>query len=823
MIKILLIIPFGLLLNFVATAQNLPVFPNQTISDFLNNNPSEIIYINVDREIYSTRDTIYLKAYILDLRSKIPIQKSRNIWVELISPNNKIIIKHLLQSKNGFATASIALSPNNLVNTTYTLRAYSDFQRNLSNELFYSQPIEIKKVITDNFEPIFIKPSNSEKLKKTSQINVQFLPESGHLCYNVVNNLAFHATESTGKPVRLDGYIINNTTDKKIPFRTNQSGQGKIKFNPIPNQEYSIHVYDHPNIKLELPEAYHRTNIRLLTGSDSIYSFKINRSNKHIPQSYYLAVASHGQIQFYATIGKTQTYCHFQKELFDNGINTVTLFNTAMEPIAERLVFKMANEIIDIQLETKKEYYHSKAKVHGEISTSFKQQGIATILNIEAVNTDQVFQREQYPRSLISYAYLEHEIRGEIHNPSQYFIKDSISESDKIDLLMLTQGWRSYTWNELEDSLPKPIYGKSSGITLNGTVEHLLGNSGVKNGQVSILIKDNQNHKIIKKCKTNTLGQFSLNSLYFNDSASVFIQGLNKRNRNTTEIKSISTFPISPPIELNNIQYPTPWINPNAELFNNFAYKRIMDDKLINPENYEHLIEEVLINETYDETFINADGNFRIHGSADNVLIISEQAQSHYNIWRYISSMVPSMYVRIINGEEVPIIRGVGSTKEYPPLCSINGSEVTYREIEYLNMAQIEKVEVLTSAGNTSIYGVKGANGVIAVYLKNGSKIKYDDKTGIMNTNLRGYHVSKEFYSPAYESTSDNTPDHRATLHWNPELITNDKGEASFEFYTSDDASPCIIKVEGITADGKIGMGFATVHMTGKRISNKMD
>jgi hypothetical protein len=41
-------------------------------------------------------------------------------------------------------------------------------------------------------------------------------------------------------------------------------------------------------------------------------------------------------------------------------------------------------------------------------------------------------------------------------------------------------------------------------------------------------------------------------------------------------------------------------------------------------------------------------------------------------------------------------------------------------------------------------------------------------------------------------------------MHWQPSLTTDDKGVASFGFYTADAPSAYTVVIEGITDDGKI-------------------
>lgn len=67
-------------------------------------------------------------------------------------------------------------------------------------------------------------------------------------------------------------------------------------------------------------------------------------------------------------------------------------------------------------------------------------------------------------------------------------------------------------------------------------------------------------------------------------------------------------------------------------------------------------------------------------------------------------------------------IRGISSTKDANPLYVVDG--LLQDNIDYLNPADIESIDLLRDASSTAIYGLRGANGVIAVTTKRAAKGK---------------------------------------------------------------------------------------------------
>ena len=68
-----------------------------------------------------------------------------------------------------------------------------------------------------------------------------------------------------------------------------------------------------------------------------------------------------------------------------------------------------------------------------------------------------------------------------------------------------------------------------------------------------------------------------------------------------------------------------------------------------------------------------------------------------------------------------------------------------------------------------------------------------------------GFQKPAEFYAPKYDQPNQNIkPDLRTTIHWQPNLTTNEEGKASFKFYTADTPSTYTVVIEGVTDDGKV-------------------
>lgn len=124
-----------------------------------------------------------------------------------------------------------------------------------------------------------------------------------------------------------------------------------------------------------------------------------------------------------------------------------------------------------------------------------------------------------------------------------------------------------------------------------------------------------------------------------------------------------------------------------------------------------------------DDDMVNV-GYSRIHKdnmttSVSKVKINSNDVASYSDIYDYLRGRVPGVYVGPSSMGSAPrvIIRGIGSVNSSTdPLYLVDGVEVT--DISFLNPHDVSSVEVLKD-GSASIYGVRGANGVILITTKN--------------------------------------------------------------------------------------------------------
>ncbi|HUZ59314.1 MAG TPA: TonB-dependent receptor plug domain-containing protein, partial [Hanamia sp.] len=127
--------------------------------------------------------------------------------------------------------------------------------------------------------------------------------------------------------------------------------------------------------------------------------------------------------------------------------------------------------------------------------------------------------------------------------------------------------------------------------------------------------------------------------------------------------------------------------------------------------------------------------------------------------------------------------------------------------VDEIPSSQVETIEVLRS-GSAGIYGLGSGNGVLIITTKEGGEDPEDIvSVGILPIAPMGFYKAREFYSPKYDHTNENSnqPDLRSTIYWNPEIKTGKDGNASFDYYNADGTGTYKVTIEGIDDNGNIG------------------
>lgn len=724
------------------------------------------VYLQTSKNIYETQEDLWFKGYVLDSQSFIASLGSKVLFVQLIEQEtHRVAWEEKYEIENGFVSGHLYLN-DSLKPGSYTLTAYSSASLYKGIKSFNSAArISILKSIND-------KPKTQSKASQgETDLSFTLFPEGGNMVLGLENKIAFKAVDSKGLPVDVSGKLYQDNT-AVLDFKSLHAGMGSFLFKPKLNSKYHIELSN--KTKYALPEMLTRgTVLHLLSNDENFAVFNVQRSGNAIKENVFLRVQCRG-IVYSVAIGVLEDQLTIKiplKEL-PQGIAEVTLFNENIEPIAERLLYVNTQKKLNIETVLDRSQYKKREKAILKIKvTDENNNPVVAHLGVSIV--DQLYRNKNDSRNIMSHYYLFGELNGKIYDPGYYFNKDNTNRESALDLLLLTQGWRRYVWNENNlkgDNTPSKAI-LSDSISGNLSLE----NPNKKNTAVSpkiIMVFTSDPLKGQDIFTANANGDFSITAghLKMGQGESLFIRPMTpEKPKQVIYLKDKS-------FDLINAS--------REEIGDNYPLER-------------------LVKENFDDTsktFMRLDHHQRL-----NEVVIGDKKKKVFRN-KYLGTLDSLSRLNSGNSDFVCLEGG-------PSRPILNCFMNNHHEGKTRAPKNGEKVVVLLGKNREilgSDYPHQNYYGTREIIYKNPDEDLTEEQL-LKKFNLKmikGYYARREFYEAIYDSVTikDPFPDYRNTLFWKPDLITNEQGQAVIEFYCSDINTIFSGQIEGVNATGLLGM-----------------
>jgi hypothetical protein len=159
------------------------------------------------------------------------------------------------------------------------------------------------------------------------------------------------------------------------------------------------------------------------------------------------------------------------------------------------------------------------------------------------------------------------------------------------------------------------------------------------------------------------------------------------------------------------------------------------------------------------------------------------------------------------NGKQIKVSYLDNSAElNQPPLLLVDGVPV-FDVDKFLSISpsEIDKVEIIN---NNYIIGGIVYGGIIHLFTKKKNFASLIDTKNLTFNEFNGYTKENKFREIKYTdgiALNSRKADYRNTLYWNPEVTSDENGEANISFYTSDEKGKFLITIEGVGASGETG------------------
>jgi TonB-dependent SusC/RagA subfamily outer membrane receptor len=734
--------------------------------------PQQKVYLHINKSEFTYNDIIRVKAYLLNANSHVPDSTDHTLYVQLINPSGQTVQTKIARMLEGKGECDFILL-DTVPDGVYMIKAYTNWMRNFGEEFFFSKEVYVNNPLftTKASRPAVLAERRIQK--KTSRqrmdFDVSFLPEGGQMLAETPGWVAFKAINEAGEGIHITGELKDKRNRTVLEFSSTHKGMGAFYFTPEKGNSYKavINSEEYRTKKIDLPKPIERGIAISAESTAEFIDISIRTNIVQYPPNttYYFIGHIRGTAYFTRTLDlKDTTSLSFQiaKKNLPDGIMHLTLFNYNQSPISERLVFVNNGQRNFVQISSNKQEYSKRELVKASM-TAASPEGFA----VQSDFSVSVFPYDSLnPHTgMVSYLLLSSDLKGRIEDPDYYFSKNNQDSRKALNLLMMTQGWRRFKWTDVQNARYAPLpYEKEKGLVVDGVITKFFFGIPLENAKVTLTAVDEFND--VFNTESDNKGYFRFENLIYYDTVNFQLDA--ERERGGKNLLIVLNEKPQPQI-----------VDP---IYKSDRYITRKDPKGVRTFEEEEEEEE-------------SDRFGSIHSEPRDVIIVDETMHSYSNVLQILQGRVPGVNVV---GNRV-IIRGVGTfTGSTDPLYLVDGRAVSPDYALNISPFDVERIEILKGP-EASVYGVRGGNGVIAIFTKRGSYMI----RGRLNFTMLGYARPYEFYSPKYgEGIEGPKNDTRMNLFWMPELKTDKEGKASFEFYTSDTPGSFTIRVEGISDEG---------------------
>ncbi|MEN0095512.1 MAG: Ig-like domain-containing protein [Pedobacter sp.] len=672
------------------------------------------------------------------------------------------------------------------------------------------EPISSGNIMTDISIAEKDIASASFKLKQVvNDADFQFFPEGGAFIAGIPNQVAFKALKSSGLGLDVKGVILDDQNNEVTTFNSAYAGMGSFFISPEIAKKYRAKVtFKDGSTKLfELPKVTESgIGLQVANSTPDLINLKILSNEAYYAANKdksYFVVAQNSNIVYYAaktTLKNQVIITKIPKKGFPSGILQLTLFDEKGEPISERLVFVLHPEAINLTVKTDLPAYKPRQKVKMTIDSKSAGLPIMGDFSVSVIDEQKVPVDENSETTILSSLLLTADLQGYVEKPNYYFNKTDDKKLADLDKLMLTQGYRRFAYKEiLAGKYPAVSYLPEDGMSISGTLRDRTG-MPIRKGAMRLMVTGKP---ISAETLTSNMGVFNFKNLMIPDSSQVVVSA--KYNANSANMMIMLDGSPAPGTGRN--------INIADEVLN---IDTVLSSYLANSQKqyrYLRTLKTVEVKGTAVKKPNHADHPALSGLSANPDHILNADRFTACNM--LLECLKAQATGLTFDTENFYVSRDYNQGSRKAVQVFLNGMPVTANDINNVSIAEVESVEIFLRDDLGTIDRMYGTKGVLVINTKKapvGKKISKQElldmlpKNDIVTFSPLGYAKERQFYSPKYlPNVMYPNSDLRTTIYWNPKVLTDEKGNFSFEFFNADGKGTYRAVVEGFDKNGNLG------------------
>ena len=679
---------------------------------------------------------------------------------------------------------------------------------------------------------------------KTPEFDVKFYPEGGYLLAGHKCRVAWEAMNQQLERLNVSGVLLEDgePIDSVLPIH---AGRGLITLNVKHGRRYKVRFeFDKNRFTFDLPKPLEQgVALHVSQDSDRV-TFQLRRElPKNLPLT--LKVYCRGKQLFTKPPfkGDLEAPVEVFYEDLNEGVHQVVVCDTSGNVYADRLFF--VNKSYESQAKVMvggiaNRPYRPLEKIRLNLIATdpkghpLKNQTFSVSVRDEA-QLDPTFTTGNIMTNLL----LESDLKGFVENPDYYFEADDEKHRQALDVLMLVQGWRRYDWKSIEkpetfalDYLPEQkmvIYGdayplrkelkdlfKKDKRKIQISCSLLNLNNDLKEGDTYLfkgaVEADSTGHfqiayepfygNVRLSLRANYVDKIEKKDEYLQSHDSkIFVR---KQYFYPQSLKAYDWYETHQPETTKNKQltwedyqadiYATKWIPQVNIKSKRRPHAKLQKDKPVAQLNYQDFV-----NDLWDQGFYNP---YYLLNYKEFVFRDSFACSNLVKLDAYVRHMYkPSVnnhesHHFSINWNKNDFWDRVMLIQYLPALDRIYVvSDAPRRPVPYEHI-HLDRVQDKSSGAITT--GIDSYINIITLP---------EEKTRLMvgrEYNFQGFTRPVEYYNPDYSKAKlPEIKDYRRTLYWNPNVTTDNSGQASIEFYNNSVCNIIDVSAEGITRYGQ--------------------
>lgn len=753
----------------------------------------EKVFVHTDRNFYLTGDHLWLKVYMVDASFNRPLDLSKVAYVEVLDDQAQAVLRAKVPLENATGHTALFL-PASLNSGNYSLRAYTHWMKNYSPDFFFHKNI----TVINPFKPLGL-----QAVTTANALDVQFFPEGGQLVDGLESRVGFRVVDQSGKGLKsFNGVVLGQRSDTVASFSPTRFGLGSLIITPEEGVEYRVVIADSTGnviARAALPRANSEGYVLSVRDTkegtlslDVTSNLSADRAGETVTLLMHSNLASirtmtSGLVAGRATfaINKTQPA---------DGITHFTLFDSDNRPLCERLYFKRPERLLDINVKADKPVVPSRSKITLNLATAANENPLPANLSVSVFRIDSLQKEEAL--NITNYLLLTGDLPGTIESPDYYF-GDAPDAAECADNLMLTHGWRKFTWEEilgngsraasvapeyrghlitgkLLDANGAPAPGILVYLSVPGKRFHFTGTRSKANGELIFELPD-----FYGPGSVIAQTDWAVDSTYrivldepFSEQVSNRFQArplaLDARVQSTLLSRSIS-------MQVDN------------------AYQEERKNRRVVPD-----IDTLLFYRTPDQTYFL--DNYTRFG-------VMEEVMREYVSTIMVRKRRDQFHFRTLN-------RKTNELFYDNPLVLLDG--VPIFDINTIMAYDPLKVWRLQVVASRYYYGKLSFSGIVSYSTYTGDLPDFPLDERALVKEYEGMSWQREFYSPVYElprQVESRIPDFRTVLYWAPEVSTGSDGNITLTFYSGDLPGKYAVNVQGLSKDGMPGAGRTMIEI----------